>query len=318
MSSRLFVLWGILLASGVQASAVDDWALLDKVAQAGRSQTLAGSYLHQIGSASETFRIQRVVSKGQIRERRHSLDGLPREIIRHGEVLISAAPDARSLMAAKISSAKLFPAIFPENAAGLADSYALSRLGPDRVASRECLWLQLKPLESEQRYVQRVCIDKASKLPLKLLTLDSRQEMVEAFSFIDLDYRAPNEKVSVRPTYKLSSKSAAVPAEMVAQNESLDIKGIPKGFHLLREVIRKMPGADGAEPARHLVYSDGLVMFSLFVEHARGARPAPALTHGPISVVTDDEGEYRLTLVGDLPEAGLLAIARHIRIGKKS
>ncbi|MCP9758573.1 transcriptional regulator [Aquitalea sp. S1-19] len=318
MQFRFCVFFGMLLAPLVQAGPDDDWALLGKAAQVARQQTLSGSYLHQIGSASETFRIQRSVSKGKVRERRVSLDGLPREIIRHGDVLITSAPDEHSLLAAKISSAKLFPAILPDNVAMLADGYALSRLGSDRVASRECQWWQLKSLEAGQRYTQRVCLDKASQLPLKWVTLDAQQDVVELFSFIDLDDRAPRAKVSVQPVYPLSAASSASAVKAEEGVESLEIKGIPPGFRLLRSVMRKMPGNDGAPPVQHRVYSDGLAVFSLFVEYAKDAKPAPHLTHGPISVATDNEGEYRLTLVGDLPDAGLQAIARHLRLVKKS
>ncbi len=318
MQFRSCIFLGVLLAPLVHAAPDSDWALLGKAAQAARQQTLSGSYLHQIGSASETFRIQRAVSKGKVRERRVSLDGLPREIIRHGDTLITAAPDEHSLLAAKISSAKLFPAILPDDVAMLADSYALSRLGSDRVASRECQWWQLKSLEAGQRYTQRVCLDKTSQLPLKWVTLDAQQDAVELFSFIDLDDRAPRAKVSVQPAYPLSATSSVTAVKAVEGAESLEIKGIPQGFRLLRSVMRKMPGHDAAPLVQHRVYSDGLAIFSLFVEYAKDAKPAPHLTHGPISVATDNEGEYRLTLVGDLPDSSLQAIARNLRLVKKS
>lgn len=305
---------GLALALPAMAAGNDDWRQLGKAAQAARLQPLAGSYLHQVGSATETFRIQRSVQKGQVRERRESLDGLPREIIRHGSELISAAPDEKALLAAKASAAKLFPAVLPEDIEPLRQSYSLARLGRGRIASRDCQWLELRPREAQQRYVQRLCLDDKTQLPLKTMTLNGKGAVAESFNFIDLDLSS-KRRVDIRPHYALASKSAlSAPQAAERLNVPLELKGMPAGFQLMHAVTRVLPGNAPAGPVQHFVYSDGLVMLSVFVEPEGAAHPTPAHAYGTLSVVSDEEGRYQLTLVGDLPESGLRAIARHLRI----
>ena len=78
MRNAVAMLW---LAAG-PAMAADDWVLLEKAAQAAKQQALVGAYFHQIGSTSESFRLYRAVLGGVLRERRESLDGAPRDIVR--------------------------------------------------------------------------------------------------------------------------------------------------------------------------------------------------------------------------------------------
>ncbi|NDV13939.1 MucB/RseB C-terminal domain-containing protein [Crenobacter caeni] len=307
----------LLGAGSVHASAADDWALLGKAAAVARTQPLAGSYLHQVGSAAETFRIERAQAHGKVRERRVSLDGLPREVIRNGDAVVSAGPDPRALQAAKASSVKLFPALLPEGVDALQQGYTLTRLGQSRVAMRDCQWLELKPREAGQRYALRLCVDGKSHLPLKTMTLTPQGQVVESFSFIDLNLNVGKLKVDVKPAYKLSAKSSAQRAAADTPTPALELRGMPAGFTLVQAGERRLPGDEGAAPVQHFVYSDGLVMLSVFAEPGAQARTTGAHGYGALSVVSDPEGDYQLTLVGELPEASLAAIARGLRISKK-
>jgi sigma-E factor negative regulatory protein RseB len=44
-----------------------------------------------------------------------------------------------------------------------------------------------------------------------------------------------------------------------------EVSGMPPGFKLLRAVQRSLPG-QAERTVRHMVFSDGLVMLSLFIE----------------------------------------------------
>lgn len=303
----------VLLTLPVAAMADDDWAMLEKAAQAAANLPLTATYLHQVGGELETFRVLRVQDGGQVRERRESLDGMPREIVRVGNELTCFAPDAKALNAAKLSAIKLFPALLPEDGDELAQGYALSRGGSDRVAQRDCQWLVLKPRDAA-RYTQRFCIDPQTALPLKAVTASSKGEIIEQFAFTELQLGGVKDKAQLKPRYKQSLSLGKVGAVQQGMQPMHDIKGLPAGFRMVRFVNRAMPGHD--KTVQHYVFSDGFAKVSLFVETASGEgvnHPASS-AHNGIGVMSRQNGEQLLTVVGDLPEAGLQAILKSVRL----
>lgn len=303
----------VLLTLPVAAMADDDWAMLEKAAQAAANLPLTATYLHQVGGELETFRVLRVQDGGQVRERRESLDGMPREIVRVGNELTCFAPDAKALNAAKLSAIKLFPALLPEDGDELAQGYALSRGGSDRVAQRDCQWLVLKPRDAA-RYTQRFCIDPQTALPLKAVTASSKGEIIEQFAFTELQLGGVKDKAQLKPRYKQSLSLGKVGAVQQGMQPVHDIKGLPAGFRMVRFVNRAMPGHD--KTVQHYVFSDGFAKVSLFVETASGEgvnHPASSAYNG-IGVMSRQNGEQLLTVVGDLPEAGLQAILKSVRL----
>lgn len=301
-------------------AAGDDWQTLKKSAQASRSQVLTGTYLHQMSGVVETFSIVRGTGPEGVIELRQSLDGTPREIVRNGNELTGYGPDKKALMAAKISAMRLFPALLPDDMTGVAESYVLKRLSSDRVAQRECDWLELKA-KDKARYGMRLCLDRASLLPLKIMTLTPAQEPVEQYMFTELDLVAPKDRSQFKPHYQLSfpirNAGSSVPPTGNSM-EGVEVNGLPSGFRLIRAVQRSLPG-QSERPVRHLVYTDGLVMLSLFIE-PQAAEPRPERVntlYGAVSMATASQGGMQLTLVGDLPEASMLTLLKSIRIVQK-
>lgn len=307
-----------VLSFPLVAHAEDDWSLLRRAAQAGQSHPLSGSYSHQLGGELETFRLYRVNEDGVVRERRESLDGLPREIVRQGNELTCYAPDSKSLSAAKLSAVKLFPAVLPEVPADLAVAYTLTRGSMDRVVERDCQWLLLKPREANSRYSQRLCIDPGTALPLKTVTVGAKGEVIEQFAFTELSLTGERDKSRLKPRYKQALPLGRTGASAgVVANAPLEVKGMPAGFRLLRYMSRPMPGHD--EAVQHYVYSDGFAKLSLFVETSDAEVPQHPVVVAPngIGVASRRVGEQLLTVVGDLPEAGLQSVLKNIRLIQK-
>jgi len=290
-------------------------------AQAGRQQPLSGTYLNQMSGALETFQIYRGIVDNQLTERRESLDGLPREILRQGNDITYFAPDARALTAARVSAMRLFPTVLPDNVDNLAASYTLKRLGSDRVARHDCDWYQLKPNDG-LRYNQRFCLDSSTGMPLKAVMLLPRSnEVAEQYTFTEVELVAPKDRSAFKPHYKLSYTQrggAQAPAGTVTPPVAspVDVSGLPTGFKLLRSMERTMPSGD---KARHLMYTDGLVMLSLFVEPQSGdVRPDRAtVVQGALSMDSHNVDHLQLTLVGDLPEQSLISVLRSLKVSMK-
>ena len=319
---RVVPLIGVLMfGAACAAHAEDDMQLLRNVGNAGRQQALDGTYLHQMNGMLETFRIVRQGQGDGVREKRASLDGPSREVVRNGGELTCFAPDKRALMACKISAMRLFPALLPDDLDDITRSYVLKRTGSDRVAKRDCQWLDLQPRDP-QRYSMRMCIEPSTYLPLKVITLSPRGDSVEQFTFTEVELAGAKDKKAYKPRlaqkFLLRSAKAPVGADpSVSQNE---VSGLPQGFRLLRSVQRVLPG-QGGKPVRHLVLSDGLVMLSVFVEppppeNARLERVGNL--HGAINMATSYQGDMQLTAVGDMPQTAMMALLKGLHINGKN
>ncbi|TCP11555.1 MucB/RseB-like sigma(E) regulatory protein [Crenobacter luteus] len=304
------------LAATAQAAEAD-WQLLRRAARASYQLPLSGTYLHQSQGVLESFQLYRDAGESGVVERHESLDGPAREIVRKGNALTCYAPDKKSLAAAKISSMRLFPGFLPEGLGDLKLSYSLRRLDDDRVAQRDCGWLQLSPKDAN-RYSLRLCVDAGTALPLKAMVLGPRGEVVEQHAFTDLEVGAPQDKSLLTPrntrySYQLR-KAGANPLAAPSEAEVATVSGLPQGFKLVRTVKRSLPGS--SKNVRHMVLSDGLAVVSLFVEPVSGdARPErPVTLHGAVGMVSRVDGDQVLTVVGDMPEQGLANLLKTIRI----
>jgi sigma-E factor negative regulatory protein RseB len=323
MRTRVFGV--LLLALPVVVLAADgDWQLFRRMTDAGRQQALSGTYLHQMNGVLETFHIVRANSAGKVIERRVALDGMPREIVRNGESLTCYAPDKKSLAAAKVSAMRLFPALMSDDIADISQSYTLRRLGSDRVARRDCTWLEARARD-QQRYTERFCADQATALPLKMMTLTPHNEVIEQYTFTDVEIGAPRDKSQLRPRFRVSSqlRGPVQPPRIDSSAPRVDVSGLPSGFRLVRSIRRSLPVHGSSQPVRHMVFSDGMVMLSLFVEPIPAEMPSSLRRvqsmnlHGAINLATDSQGEQMLTLVGDMPESTLLSLVKSLRISPK-
>ena len=310
----------LLVGMPLLAWADADWNLLDKAAQAGRSQILSGSYTHSVDGEIETFRVYRAKTGTMLRERRVSVDGMARELIRVDNELTCYAPDPKALSVAKINATKLFPAILPERPQNLQSTYKLVRGKRDRVAQTDCQWLHLSPKAADMRYSLKVCVEESTALPLKVVTNDARGGVIEQFSFSEVTLAAPKDRQLLLPHYKYSlSLGAALSPKVEVVMPDYEVKGLPAGFRLLRYAHRALPGSERV--VSHFVYTDGLAKFSLFIERGvtSGNASGSHVVAGPggIGMVSRQAGDQVLTVVGDLPEAGLESLITAVRVSKK-
>jgi negative regulator of sigma E activity len=76
---------------------------------------------------------------------------------------------------------------------------------------------------------------------------------------------------------------------------------------------RRLPRvARQASPVAHIVYSDGLVTVSVFVEPASGVRPLGLLQQGGVNVFVRDADGYVVTVLGEAPATTIRQIANSV------
>src|SRR5690349_19375069 len=93
--------------------------VLNKIAEAARSLNYSGSYVYQRGSQVDSYQLVHIDDDKGEAERRESLDGPEKVMVREGERISLFMPDAKYVNLDRHSVTKLFPALLPENPAEL-------------------------------------------------------------------------------------------------------------------------------------------------------------------------------------------------------
>jgi sigma-E factor negative regulatory protein RseB len=96
------------------------------------------------------------------------------------------------------------------------------------------------------------------------------------------------------------------------------VKALPKGFRKVREVKRLVSDANaGAGQATQrevsqIVFSDGLAAISVFIEPESQSRTEGSIQQGATNIVGKRQGDFWLTIVGEVPSAAIRQVANSI------
>lgn len=104
------------------------------------------------------------------------------------------------------------------------------------------------------------------------------------------------------------------------------VTGMPVGFKKVRELKRMVtdapaPKATDTQVKRRevsqLVFSDGLAAISIFIEPSSQSRTEGSLQQGALNIVGKRQGDYWLTIVGEVPSAAIRQVANSIELKNK-
>jgi sigma-E factor negative regulatory protein RseB len=308
---RFIPLSALLLGSWLALPAVADegQALLQRLADAERTQSFQGTFVYERNGSFSTHSIwHRVEEGGKLRERLLQLDGSAQEILRvDGQVQCASGALADQLIDSQLWPARAL------NAAQLSEWYELRVLGKARVAGRATSVLGLVPRD-QHRYGIELHLDQQTGLPLKSLLVNDKGQLLERFQFTHLQTEAPavsnlEPGAGCRPVRLPAAQSEAV--------EAWRSDWLPPGFSLSSVTQRRSPASD--EPVACQVYDDGLASFSVFMEPLRGAAVEDVRTQlGPTVAVSrrlkTDDGDVMVTVVGEIP----LGTAERVALSMRS
>ncbi|WP_422909865.1 MucB/RseB C-terminal domain-containing protein [Pseudomonas sp. MAC6] len=308
---RFIPLSVLLLGSCLVLPAVadDGAALLQRLADAERTQSFNGTFVYERNGSFSTHSIwHQVGGDGTLRERLLQLDGSPQEVLRvDGRVQC-----ASGALADQLIDSQLWPTR-ELDAAQLGEWYELRVLGDSRVAGRATRVLALVPRD-QHRYGIELHLDQQTGLPLKSLLVNDKGQLLERFQFTHLQTELPTDAnlqpgAGCRPV-RLSPAQAEVA-------EAWRSDWLPPGFSLNSVTQRRSPASD--EPVACQVYGDGLARFSVFMEPLRGAAVEDVRTQlGPTVAVSrrlkTADGDVMVTVVGEIP----LGTAERVALSMRS
>jgi sigma-E factor negative regulatory protein RseB len=287
---------------------------LTRVTQAARSLNYTGTVIVRQGARLDTFKLAHLFDDGQESEKLLSLDGPAREIVRSPTEVRYFFPDAKVVRVEPRSIRNVFPSLSPEQTANLAQYYEFKLAPGGRVAGRSTEMATFEPRDG-LRYAHQFWSDPATGLLLKSRLVNERGDMVEEFAFSDVTVNAKIDKDIVKPSWAPLPADWRVvqagPGEFVSNDTGWTVTKLPPGFIKISEGFRKLAGK--REPAAHLVFSDGLVAISVFVEPFTVTQTQIGLTQtGGLAQYSTRSDAFRVTVVGEAPPATVRQIAQSV------
>ena len=299
-------------APAAQAQDAAQW--LARAASAARSLNYVGTIVLQHGARVETSRLIHVSEGGQELEKLVSLDGPAREVIRSQGEVRCYYPDAKVIRVEPRTMRNVFPSLSTEQQQSLALYYTFRKAEVARVAGHDAQAYVFEPKDG-LRFGHKFWSDIETGLLLKGRLLNERGDIVEQFAFMDIAIGAKIDRDLVKPTWpsmpadwQMKRGSAG---EMAVHDTGWTVTKLPPGFTKITEGYRSLRGK--RDPVAHLVFSDGLVAVSVFIE-PRSSVPVQSgpLQQGALNVYSMKVDDQMVTALGEVPGATVRQIAASV------
>ena len=302
----------LFVAPAVSAQDAAQW--LGKVTQAARTQNYLGTVVYRSLNRVETFRLGHLAESGQEWEKILSLDGPAREVVRSATEVRYYYPDAKVVRVEPRSFRNVFPSLSPEQIKNLALFYDFKQVGSERVAGHIADVTVFEPKDG-LRYGHRFWSDTETGLLLKARLYSDKGEAIEEFGFTDVTINAKLDKDMLKPSWSSVPPDWQVrqggPGEVVLNETGWTVGRVPPGFTKIMEGYRTLRGKPNK--VAHIVYSDGLVAVSVFVEPFTVTQAQVGLTQaGGLNLYTTRTDTFLVTVMGEAPPATVRQIAQSV------
>lgn len=313
---------GSCLAAAAQAEPqADPISWLGRIVGAAQKLNYSGTFIYQSGGHGETSRITHVVDANGEREKLEVLDGSPREIIRNNEEVKCYLPEDKVVIIERRSQRKTFPALLPSAVNTLIEHYNIRKGEVSRVAGFDSQLIVLEP-KDKLRYGHMLWADVATGLLLKARMVDEKNEPIEQFAFTQVQIGGNIDKATLKS--KFGGKSADWRVQNARTSEAdidhgdwqfgAEIPGFKKSAGMKRRIQHDAP------EMTHVVFSDGMAAISVFIEpiaDKHEKRHSGLFSVGGINVYKRVNGDFALTILGEVPPATLKRLGDSIEYRKK-
>jgi sigma-E factor negative regulatory protein RseB len=305
---------------GAQAREVRTWLL--RIHEAASHRNFQGTFVVSGGGSVSSARIAHFCEGPNQFERSESLDGQARHVYRLNDVVTTLWPATHIATIEQRTMLAEFPALLQAGDDRIAEFYEVRPQGAERIAGYETNVLLVKPRDG-LRYGYRLWAEQASGLLLRADVIGERNEVLETSAFSDVSIGVKPQPESVlAPLKKLDAyrvlRPALTPTKLEAEGWALPQPA--PGFRQVSCVKRPMDNSTpGDKQVLQTIYSDGLTYVSVFIEPfdaQRHTRPMLASV-GPTQTLMQQQGDWWVTVVGDVPAATLRMFAKGLERLKK-
>lgn len=310
----LLVPVALVAFSATPACAQDAAAWLARVSNAARSLNYVGTIVYQHGGHVETSRLAHIAENGQEFDRMTSLDGPARELIRSADEVRCYYPDAKIVRVEPRTFRNVFPALTTGQQDVLSRFYEFRKAEQARIAGYETQAYVFEPKDG-LRYGHKFWADVATGLLLKARLVSDRGEVIEQFAFMDIAIGGTVDPALVKPTWPVTPPDWQVregsAGDMEQKSTGFMVTKLPPGFIKIMEGYRKLRGK--REPVAHMVFSDGLVAVSVFIEPLATAPAHQGFgQQGGLNVFSVKLDDELVTALGEVPGATVRQIASSV------
>jgi sigma-E factor negative regulatory protein RseB len=248
-----------------------------------------------------------------------TLNGLLRETIRINNVVYGYLPDSKTVRVMPKALSHTPPGVMQHNiqsnAKELLKSYTFAKAEVERMAGRTAQVVVFTPKDNF-RYQQRFWVDQETGMFLAGRTVDFlTQRDVGRFAFADIEINIPQPESLIialpelPPDWKVEQTGVEGKKNVASGWRA---SALPPGFSKIAEETRRFTGKPDTTTV--LVYSDGLIAVSVFIERTQKETMAPVTEGGTnlgfLAAYTRREGGYLMTALGQVPNDTLRLIAQ--------
>ncbi len=300
-----------------------EWLL--KMSHAFRELNYKGIFTYERGNHLEALEITHLIEDGIQRERLYHLNGAPREVIRHGhsiDYMYAGDQILRqgSIKQKKAASKKIgpFSVATPSAMANLTDYYRLALKEQTRIADRRSIQISVEPIDI-YRYGYDLWLDAETGLLLKSSLISPDQRVLERFQFVQVEIGDDLEDTQILPKqashYQPKQHTLLNNEAQLEADVPIEVNWTPKGF---RMSSHQQNSAHNNSPEPYvLMYTDGLAVFSVFIESDVAADTAVGVVrHGATvafaTLVAQNNDQHLVTVVGEIPLATAERVAQSV------
>lgn len=300
----------------------DDADWLTTIAFAAHQTDYSGTFVYQdgVGGHVEVSRITHISDANGEHERLEGLNGSRREIVSSNNQVWLYLGD-RKVKIQKRHGERAFPALLPQQISILKENYQINEVAEDRVAGYHVHAVVFKPKDN-MRYTHKMWSHTESGLLLKAVVMDDKGRIIEQYAFTELVLGKGVDRSWIEP--KKATKTVGMAgrfSEPEVNEKSLEdskvsdwqVDALPSGFKKIHGMCRPM--RDKPLPVTHLVYSDGLVGISVFIEDVAGRENLNSglSSQGVMQVYSKISGDKLITVVGEVPPRTVIQTAESVR-----
>lgn len=308
--------WAVAQAGAVSAASspavVDVMPWLHRVQSAAANSSYQGTLMISAGGVVNSSRVLHVCDGRQCYERIETLDGRARVQFRHNDSVLTVWPASKLARAEQRDLVAEFPALPSAAVQRTGDSYEALAQPRDRVAGHEVEVMLFKPRD-KLRFAQRLWVDRETGLLLRNEVLGPGGEVLETAAFTDVHIGGkPSPEPVLAAMKRLDGyRVLRAPTERTQiEQEGWTLTRAVGGFQLVSCARRPLEAgidAVASVPALQTVFTDGLAHVSVFIEphDAQRHRQAQATSLGATHTLTSREGDWWITVVGEVPMATL-------------
>lgn len=292
------------------ATASSAQQVLQHMTQAAQNLSYELSFIRVNKSSIDAMRYRHARVNNLELSQMLQLDGPRREVLQRGGEISYFEPGVEPFTIRSSHIVDSMPSVLHADFQLLSQYYDFVPVGRARVVDRPAQVVRIVPRD-DFRYSYVVWLDEESKLLLRADLLDRDGETLEQYRVVSY-LIAPELSNAMAKLNDIALPPVITFEPQTKLDMSWSPSWLPGGFAEISRSRHRLPNVD--LPVESKLYSDGLFSFTVYVSPSDGRNIREQLVRqGRRTVQTEQQGQYEVTVVGELPPATAKRIAHGVK-----